>query len=108
MTSSRRPWRHPGSVSQLRTGTRIWTAEASSSLASAAAPSRSGTPIRGIAAVPDGPAWLRGWPGGGAPAPQSAGGDGAGLAGSAGSSGVPGFAGSADVAEPGGAAPPAG
>ena len=57
MTRSRRPWRHPGSVSQLRTGTRIWNAEASSSRASAAPPIRGGTGPRGIAAVGKGPAW---------------------------------------------------
>src|SRR5262252_9463106 len=91
MTSRRRPWRHPGSVSQLRTGTRIWTAEASSSLASAAAPSRSGTPTRGIAAVDDGPVWPGGGTGGGAPAPQSAGG--AGAAGGDGAAGLTGCAG---------------
>src|SRR5215813_9223542 len=56
MTRSRRPWRHPGSFSQLRTGTRIWNAEASSSRASAALPIRGGTGLRGIAAVRKGPA----------------------------------------------------
>ena len=58
MTRSRKPWRHPGSVSQLRTGTRIWNAEASSSRASAAPPSRGGAGLRGIAAAGTGPAWL--------------------------------------------------
>ena len=58
MTRSRKPWRHPGSVSQLRTGTRIWNAEASSSRASAAPPIRGGAGLRGIAAAGTGPAWL--------------------------------------------------
>src|SRR4029077_6931800 len=44
-------------------------ADASSSLASAAAPSRTGAPMRGIAAVENGPAWPAGAAGGGAPPP---------------------------------------
>src|SRR5579859_6950202 len=115
ITSSRRPWRHPGSFSQLRTGTRIWTAEASSSAASAAAPpSRGGTGLRSIAAVGNGPAGpgpgaagpggaAAGLPGaaipGTAPAPHAAGGNGA--AGPAARNGAPGPAVSAGAGAPG-------